>query len=210
MSDLRNLHDVLCLQARELIANKGHDYNRKAQGDGDTLSNLRVARKMGLVQSDAQSVCVRLCDKMSRLSSLIHHDPKVKGESFKDTILDTINYSVYVAILYSTSEKVSVEQVAQYHEILTIQAREAQTDTDNIFQALGLADKAMGELIRLVAEIESLCSKVSAGMPPASIQSSVIMIIGIAVRLCFYKVGPEINFDPPISVASNQYLSVGN
>lgn len=82
---------------------KGHDYS----GDADTLDNLREFGSYGIV--------VRLMDKVKRLKHVMFwhfvnwFDPlednwrdslKCKDESIEDTIKDTINYALYLLILY--------------------------------------------------------------------------------------------------------------
>lgn len=92
------IHDDLCAKARALIAKKGHDYGRHDQAAGDTLGNLRLARRLGILDSDAKSVLVRLCDKFARLASLVDVEAQTTDESIEDTILDVINYSTYFYI----------------------------------------------------------------------------------------------------------------
>jgi hypothetical protein len=95
--------DELFKQARNIIEKKGHDYNRSQQEKGDTLFNMRVAKLLGIVDSDTQSVLVRLSDKFMRLNSLTK-DPKVsvsvKDESVRDTIVDVMNYVTYLYLFY--------------------------------------------------------------------------------------------------------------
>lgn len=78
-----------------VITTKGHDYNRQQQESGDTLFNLRVASLLGVVDSPAKSVMVRMIDKVMRMISLTDADPAVKGESITDTVADLHNYADY-------------------------------------------------------------------------------------------------------------------
>lgn len=100
-------HEQLCNQARSIVEIKGRDYNRQEQGEeieGDTLSNMRLAKHIGLAESNCQSVMIRLMDKMMRLKSLTkdpgNTDISISNESVKDTIKDAINYLVYLDIFY--------------------------------------------------------------------------------------------------------------
>ena len=96
-------HDKMCEEARDLIAKKGHDYNREQQDGGDTLFNLRVASLVGIVDNPCQGILVRLSDKFQRLNSLCKDpliQPEVKGEAVRDTVRDVINYSIYLEIFY--------------------------------------------------------------------------------------------------------------
>ena len=84
---------------QQLAREKGADYNRTQQEKGDTLFNLRVAHLLGLVDSPAQSVMVRILDKVMRMVSLTGADPQVKSETIRDTALDIINYATYWVLL---------------------------------------------------------------------------------------------------------------
>ncbi len=107
LDEVIKIHKELCDEARAIIETKGHDYNRTQQNDGDTLFNLKVACILGVVDSNTQSVLVRLSDKMMRLISLTK-DPtisaSVKDESVKDTIEDMINYATYLYVMYKESK----------------------------------------------------------------------------------------------------------
>ena len=96
-------HDKLCSNAKNMVATKGSDYNRKQQNDGDTLFNMTVAQKLGIVDSVTQSILVRISDKLMRLVSLTSNpkeNPAVETERVQDTIEDTINYLVYLYCKY--------------------------------------------------------------------------------------------------------------
>lgn len=102
VQDLEAIHSQLCKEALELVSKKGHDYSG---GDKDTLRNIRMARKMGLVDKDSTSVLVRLIDKINRMCSLNSADPAVKEESIRDTVRDVINYSIYWLALKEEEKK---------------------------------------------------------------------------------------------------------
>ena len=64
---------------------------------------MTVAKQLGIVDSTTQSILVRISDKMMRLISLTSNpqeNPEVKDESVKDTVVDMINYIVYLYIKY--------------------------------------------------------------------------------------------------------------
>ena len=101
-------HEFLCAAARSLVSKKGHDYNKQAQEKGDTLANMRLAKQIGLADSYCQSTMIRLFDKMMRLQSLTKNpsvEPQVNDESVTQTILDSINYLVYLYIFYEEESK---------------------------------------------------------------------------------------------------------
>lgn len=106
-------HEFICKSAREIVAIKGHDYNKQAQENGDTLANMRLAKNIGLAESYCQSTMIRLFDKMMRLQSLTKNpslQPQVKDESVKNTILDSINYLVYLYIFYDEESKIQTKE----------------------------------------------------------------------------------------------------
>jgi hypothetical protein len=101
-------HAELCDEARKIVSQKGHDYCRQQQNNGDTLFNMTVCEKLGIVDTTTQGILVRLSDKLMRLVSLTK-DPsvtaQVNNESIRDTIKDTINYMVYLYIKYEEYKK---------------------------------------------------------------------------------------------------------
>ena len=103
LNDVKIEHSKLCKHAYSMIEKKGADYNRTQQNDGDTLFNLTVAQRLGIVDTTCQSILVRISDKMMRLVSLTS-DPTVKpeitNEKVSDTIEDMINYLVYLSCKY--------------------------------------------------------------------------------------------------------------
>jgi hypothetical protein len=110
-------HIELCDEARKIVSLKGHDYNRQQQNDGDTLFNMTVCEKLGIVDTTTQGILVRLSDKLMRLISLTKYpnvDAQVKDESIRDTIKDTINYMVYLYIKYEEVTKNETVQGEQY------------------------------------------------------------------------------------------------
>lgn len=77
-------------QALDIGQRKSHDYGRS--GDGIAMAGVR-------------GVVVRNLDKQLRCMSLTEpgHDPAVKDESLRDTLMDMINYCTYaVALLDGT------------------------------------------------------------------------------------------------------------
>jgi hypothetical protein len=76
------------------------------------LFNIKVAKNLGIVDTSTQSVLVRISDKMMRLVSLTK-DPTVRAsvtqEKIEDTIIDMINYLVYLDCLYS-EQKIETNQ----------------------------------------------------------------------------------------------------
>lgn len=71
------------------IRKKNHDY----AGD-DFFKNFKMTESLGIVGTE-QWFLVRMCDKLSRLATLIgeKREAKVSDESVEDTLLDLANYS---------------------------------------------------------------------------------------------------------------------
>jgi hypothetical protein len=101
-------HKQLTSKAFALVARKGKDYNRKQQQSGDTLFNLSVSKLLGIVDYTTASILVRLSDKFMRLVSLTSNpkeQPEIKSEKVEDTIVDMINYLVYLYVKYQEERK---------------------------------------------------------------------------------------------------------
>jgi len=100
LEEVIRIREKIWKDASALVATKGHDYNNKQQLAGDTLFNLRVPYVLGITDSLLDHVLGLMCNKLMRLGSLKGADPAVKGESFRDTILDLVNYATYLEIFY--------------------------------------------------------------------------------------------------------------
>lgn len=105
LEDVLAVHESLCNDARNLVSAKGHDYNSQQQAGGNTLANLEAAARIGIVDTPATGILVRLMDKLMRLASLRFVDPAVKNESIRDTIVDVINYSVYLYVFLNAQKR---------------------------------------------------------------------------------------------------------
>ncbi len=95
-NDLLNIHNSLTYEARALLEVKNKAYSKDIKVDA--LSNLKMVEALGCCTTE-QGILARMCDKVSRLSTLTNN--KTKGreniendESIRDTILDLINYAV--------------------------------------------------------------------------------------------------------------------
>lgn len=103
-ADLQALHTRLCEQGRKLMERKNTDYKA---GSGDPFANFRMASLLHV--NPAIGAMVRMQDKMARLVSFIETGRlAVSEESWKDCIVDLINYSV---ILYGLLDELSVQPV---------------------------------------------------------------------------------------------------
>ena len=114
--ELLRFHEQLCKEGRELMNLKNRDY---AGNHGtEPFANFTRCEAMGICDTE-QGFMVRITDKMSRLSSFLDSGKMhVEDESFKDTVVDVINYMVLLAAYTKekdnspSSEKVNDENVS--------------------------------------------------------------------------------------------------
>ena len=71
-----------------ILRAKNSDY----AGNDDALKNFKLVEFLGICPVEV-GILVRMCDKMSRMATLINTPPKVADESFEDTALDLCNYT---------------------------------------------------------------------------------------------------------------------
>jgi len=85
-------HKEICGEALKLMEKKNHDY---AGEGGDTpFANFTRSEAMGICSTE-QGFLVRVCDKLSRLSTFTSAGTlKVDNESYHDAVVDIINYMV--------------------------------------------------------------------------------------------------------------------
>ena len=83
-----------------IMKRKNADY----ADSNDALKNFNLVESFDICSRE-KGICVRLCDKFSRIVNLLEKEGQVKDESFEDTIRDAINY---LAIL-SYARKVKKE-----------------------------------------------------------------------------------------------------
>jgi hypothetical protein len=101
MTDIKDYEKIL-VEARELVERKNSDY----AGDKDFLGNFKMSQMMGLKPS--QGVLIRIGDKYARICQLSQKSASVPEETIKDTLIDLINYSVFM-ILCLEEEKGDVD-----------------------------------------------------------------------------------------------------
>ena len=85
-------HERLCKEAKELMKKKNHDYAGK-EGT-QPFANFQRTEAMGICTTEI-GFLVRTIDKLSRLSTFVNAgELKVDNETYKDAIVDIINYMV--------------------------------------------------------------------------------------------------------------------
>jgi len=93
--ELLRYHNDICKEAQELMSLKNKDY--AGNGGLTPFANFTRVEAMGVCSTE-QGFLVRLTDKMSRLSSFVESGKmNVADESFRDTIVDVINYMVLLS-----------------------------------------------------------------------------------------------------------------
>jgi hypothetical protein len=93
--ELLQYHNEICKAAQELMSLKNRDY---AGSEGtEPFANFTRVESMGICSTE-QGFLTRVTDKMSRLSSFLNSGKMhVEDESFRDTIVDVINYMVLLS-----------------------------------------------------------------------------------------------------------------
>jgi hypothetical protein len=100
--ELFKLHGELCQTALDIMKKKNHDY--AGQGGETPFANFTRSEAMGICSTE-QGFLVRMCDKLSRLSTFASAgELKADNESYEDAILDIINYSILFYGYVSTKE----------------------------------------------------------------------------------------------------------
>ena len=100
--ELLKLHDELCKAARKIMEISNHD-DAGGKHESIPFANFTRVESMGITTTE-KGLLVRMTDKMSRLSTFCQEGEfKVKDESLRDTILDTINYGILL-YAYVTSK----------------------------------------------------------------------------------------------------------
>lgn len=90
--ELMILHATLCHEAIDLMQKKNADYG----GDVDPFANFRGSAPLGV--HPVLGILVRMGDKMQRLRSFVSKGKlEVSDETWRDSIVDIMNYSVLAA-----------------------------------------------------------------------------------------------------------------
>tara|TARA_R100000008_G_C3514785_1_gene130749 strand:+ start:339 stop:656 length:318 start_codon:yes stop_codon:yes gene_type:complete len=95
-------HRNICNEALDIMIKKNHDY--AGEGGDSPFANFTRSEDMGICTTE-QGFLVRLCDKLSRLSTFASAgELKVDNESYHDAIVDIINYCVLFDGFVSTKK----------------------------------------------------------------------------------------------------------
>lgn len=80
----------------ETLIRKNNDYSGW-ETESDPFKNFKLVSYLS-VTSVERGLLVRMCDKMSRISSLIESKWKVEDETIVDTLVDLANYSLILSL----------------------------------------------------------------------------------------------------------------
>tara|TARA_R110000744_G_scaffold30721_9_gene72585 strand:- start:1259 stop:1657 length:399 start_codon:yes stop_codon:yes gene_type:complete len=101
--ELLKHHTEVCARALEIMQVKNHDYAGK-NGE-EPFANFERCEAMGVCSTET-GFLVRVIDKVSRLSTFVDAgELKVKGETWKDAVLDIMNYMILFSAFVSDKEK---------------------------------------------------------------------------------------------------------
>ncbi len=97
-------HRDICAEALELSIRKNHDYSGGADGT-HPFQNFQFAENMNMGVTTEQGFLVRLGDKIKRLAGFCKTGHfAVDDESFRDTVVDVINYVCLLAAYVEQKE----------------------------------------------------------------------------------------------------------
>jgi len=115
-TELLALHDDLCTRGKEIMTSKNHDYTG---GGGDPFANFRGSTALGV--DPIVGILLRVQDKMQRIKTFAEKgELKVKGESVKDALIDTINYMILIGGLIEDSQEEDFEFIVGKEEEVEI------------------------------------------------------------------------------------------
>ena len=86
----------LYAQNVEISKRKNADYG----GARSPFANFMLAEQLGIPAEKA--ILVRMCDKLSRIATLLDAEAQVEDEKLADTLLDLANYSIILRMLYES------------------------------------------------------------------------------------------------------------
>lgn len=96
--DLISMHEEISMDARSIMEDKNNDY---AKDDTSPFANFELPESMGVCNKEV-GIFIRLLDKMSRIrTKLMEGELQVEDESFRDTVVDSINYLI---LMYAASQ----------------------------------------------------------------------------------------------------------
>jgi len=83
----------------DLVRAKNMDY----ASEGDPFRNFNLAQTMGVTDSKT-ALMVRMCDKVSRIATLLKQERTVQDETIHDTLQDLSNYAAILSAMISNEK----------------------------------------------------------------------------------------------------------
>ena len=80
----------------DTMVRKNSDYSWWEQSE-NPFKNFELVEQLGITTT-SKGILVRICDKMSRIASLMDNEAKVGDESQIDTCIDGANYFLILAL----------------------------------------------------------------------------------------------------------------
>ena len=90
-AQLLALHDKVTTAAKDILTTKVRNYS----GEGDAYTNFKRVEDLHICTVPV-GILARISDKLGRLITHCNHDGLVGDESFEDSIIDIINYLVFL------------------------------------------------------------------------------------------------------------------
>lgn len=89
------------IEALEKSYTKNLDISKKKNADyagiGDPFKNFKLCEMMGICSVE-KGIMVRMCDKMSRIATLLDKNESVLDERVEDTCADLANYAMILKV----------------------------------------------------------------------------------------------------------------
>ena len=95
------------------MVGSGVNVLRSTQEFNDALKNFKLCEALGICSAE-KGILVRMCDKISRASTLLSTGAQVEDEKIQDTLKDIINYTLILLNLLlerSPEPKISKEYI---------------------------------------------------------------------------------------------------
>lgn len=80
----------------KIVLMKNSDYSWWEKTE-DPFQNFKLVESLGITSVE-NGILVRICDKMSRIASLISQEAKVSDEKITDTCIDAANYFIILRL----------------------------------------------------------------------------------------------------------------
>lgn len=108
---VRHFRDNLEVMA-DIMERKNHDYSK-----GSAFRNFELVDNLWVCDAKT-AFLVRILDKVSRITTLLKHEAKVKDEKISDTLIDLAVYSLLLKIYIDTWTSTAIGETTEFPESL--------------------------------------------------------------------------------------------